>query len=113
MLKGVYASSGARYSYTVDAKNRFVHSCPQFQVGITSGQLRDVSYARTKRAIAPASAYATGLFVGPALADTWAGAEDDSEGDGEGVEIVAVEAGSVVVGGGATTVEDTGTMTEV
>jgi hypothetical protein len=47
------------------------------------------------------------------LADTWAGAEDDSEGDGEGVEIVAVEAGSVVVGGGATTVEDTGTMTEV
>ena len=98
------------YSYTVDARNRFVRSCRKLAVGITSGQLRDVSYARAKRAIAPASAYATGLFVGPALADTWAGADDDSEGV---VEIVAVEAGSVVVGGGATTVEETGTMTEV
>lgn len=74
--------------------------------------MRDVSYARAKRAIAPASAYATGLLVGPALADTWAGAEDDNEDDGV-VEIVAVEAGSVVVGGGATTVEETGTMTEM
>ena len=60
--------------------------------------------------MAPAKAYATGLFVAAALADTWAGAEDDA---GAVVfEIVAVEPGSVVVGGGATTVEETGTTTE-
>jgi hypothetical protein len=46
-----------------------------------------------------------GLFDGAALAETWAGAELDGDGV---VEIVAVEAGRVVVGGGATTVEDTG-----
>ena len=40
--------------------------------------------------------------------ETWAGAEDDGV-----VEMVAVEAGIVVVGGGATTVDETGTMIEV
>ena len=71
---------------------------------VSSWTLRELPYARAKRAIAPANAYAMGLFDGAAFAETWAGAEEDGDGV---VEIVAVEAGRVVVGGGATTIEET------
>lgn len=64
--------------------------------------------------MAPARAYAIGLFVGAAPVEIWRGAEVEGDGVGVGVvEIVAVDAGSVVVGGGRVVVDDTGTMTEV
>lgn len=76
-------------------------------------------YAKAKRATAPAMAYATGLFVGAALVEICSGAEVDAMGvgvedggGGGGGELVAdtmtVEAGSVVVGGGGRTVDETG-----
>ncbi len=78
--------------------------------------------------MAPANAYAIGLFVGAALAEIWRGAEEveDDVGArlivvgawlaetviGDGVsEIIWVEPGIVIIGSGAVIVEDTGTMT--
>jgi hypothetical protein len=60
--------------------------------------------------MAPATANTMGLFVGAALVDTWTGAEDGGEGI---FRIMAVEAGIVDTAGGAVTVEETGTITEV
>jgi hypothetical protein len=54
--------------------------------------------------MAPASAYATGLLEGAALADMIGGEEDETLVD-EAMEIMAVEAGIVIVGTGATAVE--------
>jgi len=75
--------------------------------------LRDV-YARARIAIAPTRAIAIGLLVGAAAVEIWRGADVEEDAGGvEVVEIVAVEAGNVMVGAGAVTVEETGTKTEV
>jgi hypothetical protein len=54
-----------------------------------------------------------GLFVGAALVEISSGADDEDDVGVGVVEMVAVDAGTVMVGGGAVTVDDTGTKIEV
>jgi len=107
-FKGVYASSGSLL-ISHDAVRKFARS-----IVLNFTWVSRNSYARTKKATAPASAYAMGLFVGAALVEIWRGADEELDGVWVGVvEMVAVDVGTVMVGGGAVTVDDTGTKIEV
>jgi hypothetical protein len=106
-FEGVYASSGSLL-ISHDAVRKLGRG-----FALNSSWVSRNSYARARKATAPASTYAMGLFVGAALVEISSGADDEDDVGVGVVEMVAVDAGTVMVGGGAVTVDDTGTKIEV